>query len=59
MTTEGINRKLATILSADVVGYNRLMTEDEVETIQQLKSYRELIGVRIRGYYGRIVDSPG
>jgi len=59
MTTEGITRKLAAILSADVVGYSRLMSEDEVGTVQRLKSYRELIGVRVREHHGRVVDSPG
>ena len=37
MATE---RKLAAILSADVVGYSRLMAEDEAGTIQTLSSYR-------------------
>jgi len=59
MTTEGTTRKLTAILSADVVGYSRLMAEDEVGTVQRLKSYRELIGVRVREHHGRVVDSPG
>jgi class 3 adenylate cyclase len=29
MTQEGFKHKLAAILSADVVGYSRLMTEDK------------------------------
>jgi class 3 adenylate cyclase len=29
MTTKGLKRKLAAILSADVKGYSRLMGEDE------------------------------
>jgi class 3 adenylate cyclase len=31
-----VERKLAAILSADVVGYSRLMAEDEPSTIQTL-----------------------
>jgi class 3 adenylate cyclase len=31
-----VPRKLAAILSADVVGYSRLMAEDEVETVRTL-----------------------
>jgi len=59
MTTEGIKRKLTAILSADAVGYSRLMAADEVDTIQRLKSFRELIGIRVREHHGRVVDSPG
>ncbi len=36
-----VERKLAAILSADVVGYSRLMAEDEVVT---LKAHKDLIG---------------
>jgi len=59
MTIDSINRKLTAILSADAVGYSRLMADDEVGTVQRLKSYRELIGVRVREHRGRVVDSPG
>lgn len=59
MANDGINRKLAAILSADAVGYTRLMAEDEVATVQRIKTYRELIGVRVREHNGRVVDSPG
>ncbi len=37
---ERVQRRLAAILAADVVGYSRLMGEDEEGT---LASYRELI----------------
>ncbi len=33
MSPEATERKLAAILSADVVGYSRLMAEDEDETV--------------------------
>ena len=36
MTQEGFKRKLTSILSADVVGYSRLMDEDEDTTVQTL-----------------------
>jgi len=52
-------RKLSAILSADVQGYSRLMSEDEVGTIQKLKQYRELMARLIQQYLGRVVDSPG
>jgi hypothetical protein len=37
MTQEGFKRKLTAILSADVVGYSRLMGEDEDTTVQTLR----------------------
>jgi adenylate cyclase len=38
-----INRKLAAILAADVVGYTRLMQEDEAGTLAALKHRRKEI----------------
>src|SRR6476660_9695826 len=38
-----INRKLAAILAADVVGYSRLMGADEAGTLAALKRHRETI----------------
>jgi len=37
------HRKLAAILSADAVGYSRLMQADEPATVETLNAYRELI----------------
>ncbi len=54
-----VEHKLAAILSADAVGYSRLMAEDEAATIRTLSSYREQIGVLVREHRGRVVDSPG
>jgi adenylate cyclase len=59
MTTEGFKRKLATMFSADVVGYSRLMAEDETATVKTLKAYREIMTDLIRQHRGRVVDSPG
>ena len=50
-----VEHKLAAILSADGVGYSRLMAEDEAATIRTLSSYREQIGVLVREYRGRVV----
>ncbi len=52
-------RRLAAILSADVVGYSRLMSEDEQGTIQTLNAYREAIGTLVEQHHGRVVDAPG
>ena len=52
-------RHLAAILSADVVGYSRMMVEDEQGTIQTLTAYRGLISNLVDDHHGRVVDSPG
>jgi class 3 adenylate cyclase len=54
-----VERKLAAILSADVKGYSRLMTEDEVATIRTLTAYRQVMATLIQQHRGRVVDSPG
>ena len=43
MAEEGFKRMLDAILSADVQGYSRLMSEDEYATIRTLTTYRELV----------------
>ena len=55
MTQEGFKRKLTAILSADVVGYSRLMREDEATTVRQLTAYRVLITEIIQQYNGRVM----
>ncbi len=59
MIQEGFKRKLTAILSADVVGYSRLMGEDEDTTVQTLTTYRDVISSLIKDHKGRVVDSPG
>ena len=59
MNTEDFKRKLTAIFSADVKDYSRLMSQDEVGTINTLKSYRELISNFVQQYKGRVIDSPG
>jgi adenylate cyclase len=56
---DGVERRLAAILSADVVGYSRLMAEDEDGTVRRLTDYREEIAMLVRQHRGRVVDSPG
>jgi adenylate cyclase len=57
--TEDFKRKLAAILSADVVGYSRLMGDDEESTVRTLNKYKELIFNLIEKNNGRVIDSPG
>src|SRR4051812_22597548 len=55
-----VERKLAAILVADVVGYSRLMGEDEAGTLARLKEHRrELIDPKISEHKGRIVKTTG
>ncbi len=59
MADEGFKRKLTSILSADAVGYSRLMEDDEEATLRTLTSYREVIATLIKQHNGMVVDSPG
>jgi adenylate cyclase len=53
-------RRLTAIVSADVVGYSRLMGRDESGTLAALKAHlRELIDPKIAEYGGRTVKSMG
>ena len=55
-----INRKLAAILAADVVGYSRLMGADEAGTLAALKRHRETIfDPAVAAHNGRIVKLIG
>jgi hypothetical protein len=57
---ERIERRLAAILTADVVGYSRLMGRDEVGTYAALKAVRrKLIDPRIQEHRGRIFKTTG
>ena len=60
MAEREVERRLAAIVAADVVGYSRLMEADESGTLAQLKSLRkELIEPKIAEYRGRIVKTMG
>ena len=55
-----MERRLTAILAADVVGYSTLMGEDEVGTLERLKSCRrELIDPAIKEFRGRMVKLMG
>ncbi len=57
---ETVQRRLAAILAADVVGYSRLMNADEVHTLQALKAHRrELVEPAIAAHHGRTVKTTG
>ena len=54
------HRRLAAIVSADIVGYSRLMGRDERATLAGFRAHRrELIDATIAGHGGRIVKTTG
>jgi adenylate cyclase len=55
-----MERKLVAILAADVVGYSRLMNEDEAGTLATLRSRQKtLIDPRVAEHGGRVVKLMG
>lgn len=57
---EHVERKLAAILAADVVGYSRLMGADEVGTLRALRAVRkEHVDPAIAAHGGHIVKTTG
>jgi len=59
MADEGFKRKLTAILSADAIGYSRLMRDDEEATVRDIATHRVLISDIVQQHHGRVVDSPG
>jgi adenylate cyclase len=60
MAEERTQRRLAAILAADVVGYSRLMEQDEAGTLATLKSRRsEILQPLVSKHHGRIVKLMG
>jgi TolB-like protein/class 3 adenylate cyclase/tetratricopeptide (TPR) repeat protein len=60
MAEERAQRRLAAILAADVVGYSRLMAEDEVGTLAVLKSRRrDVLAPLVAKHQGRIFKVTG
>lgn len=57
---ERIQRKLAAVMAADVVGYSRLMGDDEAGTLASLRQLRrELFGPAVAGRRGHVAKSMG
>jgi TolB-like protein/class 3 adenylate cyclase len=52
-------RKLAAVLAADVVGYSRLMGEDEAGTAKIVRERREAATPIVRSFGGRLVKTMG
>ena len=60
MATGRVERRLAAILAADVVGYGRLMEQDETGTLAMLKARRkEVLEPLATRHQGRIFEITG
>ena len=60
MAEERVQRRLAAILAADVVGYSRLMEADEAGTHARLKALRaEMIYPSLEAHTGRVFKTTG
>jgi len=60
MSNPGTNRRLATILFADIEGYSRMMRADEEQTLVDLRAHlTELVGPVVERFHGRIVKTVG
>jgi len=56
---DGLERKLATILSADVAAYSRLMAEDEERTLQTFRAHKEVFEKLVQLHRGRVFNTAG
>ena len=52
-------RRLAAIMAVDVVGYSRLMGEDEAGTARSVREHRDAARPIVAGFGGRIVKTTG
>ena len=59
MAADNVERKLTTVLVADVAGYSRLMDGDEEATLATLSDYREAFAGLIERHRGAIINSAG
>jgi adenylate cyclase len=54
-----VERRLIAIFAADVAGYSRLMSHNEVETLHTLTAHREVMDRLIAEHSGRIANTAG
>jgi TolB-like protein/class 3 adenylate cyclase len=60
MAAPRVDRRLAAIMAVDVVGYSRLIGEDEAGTLARVKAHRiELAEPLISEHHGRVVKLTG
>ena len=56
VSVEGEEHRLAAILVGDVVGYTRLIAEDEDHTVRTLAAYQQEIELLVGQHRGHVVD---
>jgi len=59
VAVDGVERRLAAILSTDVVDDSRLMEADEEETIRALSACRHVVDELVASHHGRVFGSAG
>lgn len=59
MSNSELSHRLAAILAADVVGYSRLMSDDDRATVAALDAARNVFQIAIESNHGRVVDMTG
>ncbi|MDX0442479.1 tetratricopeptide repeat protein [Sinorhizobium medicae] len=58
-TTHPLKRKLVAILAADVVGYSKLVGEDEEGTLTLFHEYAEVVSELVSSHGGRVFNTAG
>ena len=59
MSAQKFERRLSTILAADVQGYSRLIGEDDEGTVKRLTAYRDVIERMVGRHGGRVSGTAG
>lgn len=57
--SQPIERRLATIMMADVAGYSRMMGENEERTLAILRGHREVFDALLKAHRGRVFNTAG
>ncbi len=57
--SEPVERRLAAIMNADVVGYSRLMAQDEEATVRMVTFYRQEVEMLVPQHRGQLHDFTG
>ena len=58
-SSSSLVRKLATILSADVAEFSRLMGEDEEQTLKTFRGHKQIFESLVVGHRGRVFNTAG
>ncbi|MGF7161586.1 class 3 adenylate cyclase [Rhodoligotrophos appendicifer] len=59
MEAPRLERKLVAILAADIEGYSRYMSQDEVSTLEVLSSHQAIVDELVVSHNGRITGTAG